>query len=764
MSEVRYELTPRGPSLTRGQLTLTADTEAGTFALTDASGRTVLSDAATTLALSDGTAITSRGAGFVADGPAPAEDAHGRGTSLQLHRKAAAGDPEVTLTITIYKDQPFAVLRSELANTTSAELKIAAFHVIDGAHLDVGSPAASWRIYREGWQNWTPALVLPVSGEDIQMSPPVIGTLTRPPAQPGRFLSEMMTAIADPASNAGLVAGFVSTADQFSQLWLDREPQSLTAASHADGIAVPPGGRLASERLLIEPATDALAAMQRYGDALKAEMRAVPWPQPVSGWCSWYYYYQGVTEEDILANLEFLRWHKRELPVEYVQIDDGYQAGIGDWLQTNDKFPRGMGWLAKQIHGRGYKAGLWLAPFMIGEKSQLWADHPDWAVQYSPGRPQIAMLNWGQRCFAMDTSRPDVLEWLGKLFRTIFDEWRYDYVKIDFLYAAAVDGIRHDPAVTRAQAYRRAIELIRSIAGERFILGCGQPIGPSIGVFNGARISPDVAPFWRPLSPPVEADNGRDNMSNVSTLNALRNTLGRFWMHDRLWLNDPDCMMARNSETALTTDEVQTLATAIALSGGMTLDSDPLPALPDGRRQLLSMLLPVYGRSAIPLDLFQSDMPRLFQLDCGTHTMLGVFNWLDEPADVTAPLPKTGTHVFEAWSQEYLGILRDTVTFRLPAHGCKLLALRPAAGHPQVVGTSLHALQGTLEIAAEEWDGKTLVLHLRPVAKREGDLFIAATQPPTADGAEVRTAGPGLWATRVQVDTEQDLRITFTPA
>lgn len=764
MSEIRYELTPRGPSLGNGQLTLTADTEAGTFTQTDASGRTILSDAATTLALSDGSAITSLGTGFITDAPAPVEDAHGRGTSLQLHRKAAPGDPEVMLTVTVYEDEPFAVLRSELVNTTSTELKIAAFHVMDNTHLNLGPPAASWRIYREGWQNWTPALVLPVSGEDIQMAPPVIGTLTQPPAQTGRFLSEMMTAIADPASNAGLVAGFVSTADQFSQLWLDREPQSLTAASHADGITVPPGGRLASERLLIEPTTDVLAAMQRYGDALKAEMGAIPWPKPVSGWCSWYYYYQGVTEENILANLEFLRWHKRELPVDYVQIDDGYQAGIGDWLQTNDKFPRGIGWLAQQIKDRGYKAGLWLAPFLIGEKSHLWAEHPDWAVQYRPGRPHIAMLNWGQRNFAMDTSRPDALEWLGKLFRTIFDEWRYDYVKIDFLYAAAVDGIRHNPSVTRAQAYRRAIELIRSIAGERFILGCGQPIGPSIGVFNGARISPDVAPFWHPMSPPVEADNGRVDMSTVSTLNAIRNTLSRFWMHDRLWLNDPDCMMARNSETALTTDEVHTLATVVALSGGMTLDSDPLPALLDAQRQLLSMLLPVYGRSAIPLDLFQSDMPHQLQLDCGTHTMLGIFNWQDESADVTVPLPNVDTHVFEARVQEYLGVLRDTVTFRLPAHGCKLVALRSATSHPQVVGTSLHALLGTMEIAAEEWDGKTLVIRLRPVARREGELFIAATRAPIADGAEVRTAGPGVWAMRVQVDTEQELRITFTPA
>ena len=131
-----------------------------------------------------------------------------------------------------------------------------------------------------------------------------------------------------------------------------------------------------------------------------------------SGWCSWYYYWQGVTEEAVLANLEELRRRRDELPIEYVQIDDGYQAEIGDWLTPTRSSRTGWsGWSSRSTR-RGFKAGLWLAPFLMGEKSQLWREHPDWAVQYKPGKPHIAMQNWGQDCYALDLTRPEVIEWL----------------------------------------------------------------------------------------------------------------------------------------------------------------------------------------------------------------------------------------------------------------------------------------------------------------------------------------------------------------
>ncbi len=763
MSEVRLAEEAQGPALSNGRLSVKVHANKGTFDIVDlAAGRRVVAEGAASLTLSDGPTLTTRGTGFLVEGAVPAEDDHGRGLTLGLRREAEEHEPELVLSITLYEDHPFAVLEVEAVNRGAGPVRIGSFQVLDGGRLDLGSAPKEWRFYKEGWQNWSPALALPVAGEDIYMAPPIVGPATQPQSKPGRFVSELMTAVVAPQSRRSLVAGFISSAEQFSQVWLDRQGRTLTAASYADRVELKPGRRMSSERLAIEPASEPRAAMLRYGDALARQMGATPWPRAVTGWCSWYYYYQGLREEHIVSNLEYIAAQRRELPVEYLQIDDGYQAGIGDWLTTNEKFAHGMGWLAERIHERGLKAGLWLAPFMIGQKSRLWQEHPDWAVQYKTERPYIAMINWGQECYAMDLTRPDVIEWLEAIFRKVFDEWGYDYVKVDFLYAGAVDGIRNDPNVTRAQAYRRGIETIRSTAGERFILGCGMPVGPSVGIINGARIGPDVTPFWYPAGLPRQA--GRSDLSSPSVINSARNVLNRFWMHGRLWLNDPDCLLARDSETVLNLEEIRTLVALIGMSGGMMLDSDDLTRLSPERRKLVSMLLPVYGKGAMPLDLFDSEMPGLLELDCERHRMLALFNWQDDPAELVAPLAGGETHVYEVWEGRYLGVRQESLSISIPAHGCRLLALRPVLDRPQFIASTFHLLQGALELADEEWDGRKLILRLRPVAVQEGEVLIWTPErysQPKADGLDVRGAGNSVWSARLVVDEERDVTLRF---
>lgn len=763
MSELKLRQNDRGTVLSNGLIAVRFHEDAGTLDVVSG-GRAVLAGAAFAVEVTSGRTFTSRGSGFRIDGEHAVADRLGHGLEVLLRREAGEREPDVTLAVTLYEGQSHAVFRAELANPSGAQLRMRAFRPVDGGRVDLGTAVVGWRFFEEGWQNWSVAVALPVSGEDLYMAPPVVGPITQPPRQPGRFVAELMGALVDPTTNAGVVAGFISAADQFSQVWFDREGTTLTAASYADGVSVAPGERLASERLLIEPTGTPLEALRGYGDALAAEMRATPWPEPVQGWCSWYYYWQGVTEEAVLANLDYLSRHRRELPVQYVQVDDGYQAGIGDWLTPNGKFPHGMGWMADRIHDAGYKAGLWLAPFMVGANSQLWKEHPDWVVQYpgKEGRPHVAMVNWAQECYGLDLTRPDVMEWLENVFHTVFNAWGYDYIKIDFLYAGALDGIRHDPNVTRAQAYRRAIERIRKIAGDRFILGCGHPIGPSIGIVNGSRISPDVAPFWYPHERPRE--EGRSDLSTVSTFNAVRQTMARFWMHPRIWLNDPDCLLARETDTALTLEEVRTLATVIALSGGMILDSDNLTKLSDERRDLVSMLMPVFGRSAVPVDLFSSEHPQRFELDCGTHRLLGIFNWAEEPAAVSATLPEEPCHVFEAWEQEYVGIRSRSVNPLIPPHGGRLYAIRPASGRPQVIGSTFHLLQGTMEVTSEEWDGAALRLSLRPVAKADGEIFIHVPDglgAPVSDGTTMSKRGNGVWSAGLRLEAETALEIRF---
>ena len=107
----------------------------------------------------------------------------------------------------------------------------------------------------------------------------------------------------------------------------------------------------------------------------------------------------------------------------------------------------------------------------------------------------------------------------------------------------------HDPAATRIGAYRAALDAVRAGVGpDRFILGCGALMAPSVGVFDGNRIGPDVAPFWRNLTREERAapkPRARTPDDNLSAEVAIRNTLTRSWMHGRLWANDPDCLLVR---------------------------------------------------------------------------------------------------------------------------------------------------------------------------------------------------------------------------
>jgi hypothetical protein len=64
-------------------------------------------------------------------------------------------------------------------------------------------------------------------------------------------------------------------------------------------------------------------------------------------------------------------------------------------------------------------------------------------------------------------------------------------------------------------------------------------------------------------------------------------------MHRSLWLNDPDCLMLRTSDTELTETQMRTWAHAVAMSGGMALVSDDLALLGEEERRLLDEVIAI---------------------------------------------------------------------------------------------------------------------------------------------------------------------------
>ena len=114
-------------------------------------------------------------------------------------------------------------------------------------------------------------------------------------------------------------------------------------------------------------------------------------PVPPSGWCSWYYYYQEIDENEVRRNAEWIASNLKDYGAVFVQIDDGWQGrGHGgadnrDWTTTDKRFPRGMGSLAAYIKELGLRPGLWLAPHGQSNSSVV-KSHPGVFLMKSNGR------------------------------------------------------------------------------------------------------------------------------------------------------------------------------------------------------------------------------------------------------------------------------------------------------------------------------------------------------------------------------------------
>ena len=314
---------------------------------------------------------------------------------------------------------------------------------------------------------------------------------------------------------------------------------------------------------------------------------AKPRVKSCTGWTSWYNYYTKVTQSDVLENLD--AFSSRKLPIDYFQIDDGFQEAVGDWLRINKKFPEGMGCLAEEIHKAGYKAGLWLAPIICEKRSRIYKEHPDWVLDkagYNPG--------WSGIFYVLDFYKPEVRAYLREVFDTVLNTWNYDMVKLDFLYAACLPERRDK---TRGQVMCEFFEFLREISGDKIILGCGAPLGAAFGLFDYCRVSSDVALTWEDKF--LSAIHYRER---VSSFNALTSTVGRYRLNGRAFYNDPDVFILRDGGNSLTEDQKYTLFMLNSVLGGLVFTSDNINEYTEEQMELYKTLFSDETKTIIKVD------------------------------------------------------------------------------------------------------------------------------------------------------------------
>lgn len=554
-------------------------------------------------------------------------------------------------------------------------------------------------VFRNGWQSWSGTGAFAHTEIDRDLPAHFLRLLTtnpanRAPGQHGQFVSEMFTVLKAEGGRGVILVGFVESAGHFGHIHVsyDQGEPRLECQIELDNHILESGRLSQMPTLLVAFGRDENELVEAYCAMLGNRMNARVPARHLSGWCSWYYYFTNVSENDVLANLDVVAGNRDRYPIDVFQIDDGYQPVMGDWLETNEKFPNGMPFLADRIREKGLIPGIWLAPFLVAPTSKLYREHPGWVLRDSNGRPVLGCFNPGWRPrfnYALDPTHPEVQGYLRHVFQTVTRAWGFSYVKIDFLYAAALNAVRHDAHFTRAGALRLGLEAIREGCGDdTFILGCGCPLGPAVGLVDAMRIGTDVAPFWNNwLSRTL---GYRFNM--VGTENAIRNTLTRSFMHRRLWLNDPDCVMLRSEGTKLTEDETRALASAVCVLGGMTIISDDLSALDPDRADFFPRLISIMhdqptgpasgGMTARTAGLLTHIFPRVVYREGLKHNYLALINPEPAPLELTADLGtlfgKT-THwpakVTEFWTGEEVPLNGSKLEVLVPPHGGELFVL-----------------------------------------------------------------------------------------
>jgi alpha-galactosidase len=682
------------------------------------------------------------------DEPVSFSDVHGAGMEFERAFPLAVQPLVAECSLRLYETRSFVRLAVRIHHFGDEPIQMGrAFPFVTGAWWEGGSfqidaRAEGWSAYKQGWQSWSYAGGLPPGTRDPR---PNLQTLIswhspggKAPQTPfggtADVVSEEVAMVGFPDDETAFLAGFLNADEWLGQILIDRRSGALAATVLLDGAVIAPGAVLTLPPLLLAlgPQRELLTI---YADAVGREQRARTPAAAPSGWCSWYYYFTHPSEAAIEENIEALRQTQDTAPLDVVQIDDGYQTAVGDWTSLNERFPHGMARLAERIRSAGFRPGIWLAPFTVAANSQLAHEHPDWLVHDRAGKPAFAGRNWNSQLHSLDTSHPAARDWLRALFTTVTRDWRFDYLKLDFLASGAAPGLRHAPGVTRARALHEGLTLIRETVGDDvFILGCGCPLLGAVGIVDAMRIGPDSAPRWRPYHRGLPVP-GADGNTLPALAGAIRSTLQRAWMSPALWANDPDCLLLRDHDTSLSLDEAHAFATAVGLTGGMALVSDRMTSLKPQRLDILSRLIPPMPERAQPLSYFAPDIP-----DCvtarverpwGAWLLAGVFNGQGRKREFPLRWSELGLrpgryHAVEFWSGAYLGQSETGFDLALPRHGAAALAIHSVTDAPQLIGSTFHIGQGAVELADVRYDleGHTLAWRARLGRRANGSFIV----------------------------------------
>lgn len=518
-----------------------------------------------------------------------------------------------------------------------------------------------------------------------------------------------------------LVVGFAENKTGFGRIYLSNNSGSeytvVCSSNFSEGLTLRPGERVTSSKVIFSTGNNPYNALGLYASLLK-KINIERELSIVNGWCSWFYTYELVSEEEVIKNALFAKEHLKDYGLRYIQVDEGYQKYHGEW-DANERFPTGLKSLAEKIKSLGLKPGIWIAPFVVSEPSELYRDHREWLLKDKDGELMRVGpwpdpdTDWARnepvKRYGLDISHPGARKWLYDLFKKLSDEYGFEMFKIDFVAWTVLSAVRfYDPSYTPAIAYRRGMKIIRSAIGDdKHINDCG-PGFITAGLIDSMRIEIDQNYGYSDAS---WKQYFTDSSSSAPA------AAKRYYFHNNLWINDADHVCINS----LPYPQAMSVASLISLFGGNIISGDRLFDLDKTKLEILKKVLPSSGMAARPVDLLDSDRQSVFALEIvkpfGKWTIAGLFNnttgsMVNKSFTVSRLFLDQGKRylVFDFWNGVLMDELYGVLKMDIQPGECYILAIHEKKPHPFVISTDRHILQGAIETIDVKWDSVNAAL------------------------------------------------------
>jgi len=690
------------------------------------------------------------------------KDNIGQGQKITTKFKSRKNsDPSVRIDVRTYQNKSFVIYELTLENNTSHDFFLGPVHLLeinnDRGKLSFGDYPEKTKIYVDSGGGWWAGVC------DIDSTSPFKEQWDLLPEEDKELILKInkvkktqngfhnsaggIGAFYNPISKTSLITSFLTfnrTVNNITTFYDKKNGiKHWYAGCDFAGYRLKPGKKITTEKLFIGFYHSPHQGLEEYATVARKLITPPPFPKKSKlGWCSWYAYRLKMTEDIVLANARAIKERFSGYDFEYIQADHGWQYKdlTGNWIETNQRFPHGLKWLAGKLKDMGFKMGLWTAPFCISEYASVARTHPEYMIKDADGNPKVMIEKWAWhphgKCYYLDPTHPGAQKFIRD-FLQFLRKQGCRYWKLDFTWPIADSDKNtvffNKNLIKGAEIYRKGLSNILDVIGKDYVYWCSNPVNLGFGLGPTSMTGSDIGNTGFSLAKKVE---GRIEDINFFRQN-LTTTISRYFLHRKLILQNPDVVEVGGPGDY---EEAKIRLTLVAFSGGQTFLGDDLTKLSEHRWELLSRCIPPYGKAARPIDLFENTYPASYpkiwdlkvQTSWGNWHVIALFNLGDKKEILTVDFNKLGLRkgqkylVWEFWNKTFLGERKDSVKIKLDSLTTKILLIKDIQSHPVVLSTDMHVTQGGVEMPEVKWDEKDNTL--KGVCRRNkgerGNLFV----------------------------------------